>query len=267
MSVFKKLVGFLFEEEEEIEEEGNLEEVTIHDSYRPKAHSYEETAMQGRHAPTPQPQAEAKIPAANENEPVMTQRSRQEKKFMAIDADREEAPTAIKPMVQRKEARSEKRNVKRSDSVKKEYEFTPVISPIFGVDEQSNTRQADPFSSRAVQTQTSVSTAPRRNPLGTILSPMYGATELDAFEEEAKEHFESGDGMEESDYASFTAEEEISYDDDVLEDEELIRVPLEDLLGKEDSTEQSDDLLQFSLFGDDEMIRTDQNDTTYTIKE
>ncbi len=267
MSVFKKLVGFLFEEEEEIEEEGELEEVTLHETYRPKAHSYEEEMVQGKHAPSSQPKSKPLSQPQREEEPLMTQRRRQEKKFTKIDADREVTATTVKRSVQRNEVRSEKRSMKRSEPMKKEFEFTPVISPIFGVDEQTSTRPSDPLPPSVPQMRTTISSTPRTNPLGTILSPMYGATELEVFEEEAKEHLDVADLIEESDYASFMPQEEISYDDDVLEDEELIRVPLEELLGKEETSEPSDDLLQFSLFGDDEMIRTDQSDATYTIKE
>ena len=264
MSVFRKLVGFLFEEEEEIEEEGELEEVSVHEPYRTRAQSYHEESVQGKHAPM----THQKEPLAEpvREEAIMPQRKRQEKKFTTIDADTDSKPkptSAKRPVVQR----PEKRSVKRSEPVKKEFEFTPVISPIFGVDETTKDPSQSPFQNQIPPVRATIASAPRNNPLGTVLSPMYGASELEVFEEEAKERLENVEVMQEEAYASYTPEAEISYDDGAIEEEDLIRVPLEDLLGKEEISEQNDDLLQFSLFGDDEIVSTDRPEGTYTMKE
>lgn len=261
MSVFKKLVGFLFEEEEEIEEEGALGEVSIHETNRPYA--FEEERVQGKHAPVSPHEYKAQPQVEMNVEALPVQRSRQEKKFTTIDADQGVKP---KPIKQRPIQRSEKRIVKRSEPVKKEFEFTPVISPIFGMDEQNEPKPKHSAQNSLPPLRTTISTAPRKNPLGTILSPMYGATELEAFEEEAKERLEVSELMSEEPYDAFLPSDELSYDDE-LPDEDLIKMPLEELLGGVESTTDTDDLLQFSLFGDDEIVSTDLHDASYTIKE
>ena len=86
---------------------------------------------------------------------------------------------------------------------------------------------------------------------------MYGANDLEEFAEEAKTRLEN------------ESEAIFALDgfDEVIDETEIVRVPLEELLSNEEQSEQSDDLLQFSLFGDDETISTEKAEDTYTIKE
>ncbi len=58
----------------------------------------------------------------------------------------------------------------------------------------------------------------------------------------------------------------ITYDADNDEDE-IVRVPLEELLSNDENADLNDDLLQFSLFGDDEVVSTEKSEASYTIKE
>lgn len=74
--------------------------------------------------------------------------------------------------------------VKNVSDVKKEYEFTPVISPMFGQSEVKKPVKKER------QIQTSSAMPKKSNPLGTIISPMYGQRELDEFEAEAQKKIE-----------------------------------------------------------------------------
>ncbi len=252
MSVFKKLVGFLFEEEEDLEDD-ELEDFSfleekeeeplpkeIVNIRRPKAREVKET-----------PQHHSAVSEASFGQPAA-----KETKFTSIEVSEQEAPKRTQAPKER--IVGSKRNVKRSEPIRKEFEFTPVISPIFGVDEETeNTRSGSP----------KVDIPPLRATIA-VLSPMYGANELEEFEEEAKTRLENEseakyamDGFDDVD------EVEIAYDDEEIDETEIVRVPLEELLSNEEQSEQSDDLLQFSLFGDDETISTEKAEDTYTIKE
>lgn len=262
MSVFKKLVGFLFEEEEDLEDD-ELEDFSfleekeeeplpkeIVNIRRPKAREVKET-----------PQHHSAVSEASFGQPAA-----KETKFTSIEVSEQEAPKRTQAPKER--IVGSKRNVKRSEPIRKEFEFTPVISPIFGVDEETeNTRSGSPKVD-IPPLRATIATTPKKNPLGTVLSPMYGANELEEFEEEAKTRLENEseakyamDGFDDVD------EVEIAYDDEEIDETEIVRVPLEELLSNEEQSEQSDDLLQFSLFGDDETISTEKAEDTYTIKE
>lgn len=260
MSVFKKLVGFLFEEEEEIEDEGELEEITFHEQPKQRRQAHVEEAADLKHAAL---QEKPRVESVNvkASQPEVKQEPVKEKKFTSIEIS-EEQP---KKVAQRAERNAySKRSGKRTELPKQEYAFTPVISPIFGVDETSEGKHAKQAQERVPQLRTTISTAPKKNPLGTVLSPMYGATELEEFEEEAKLRLETDQD------SLYEPEEEtpevIAYDSE-NEADEIVRVPLEELLSNEENGEMSEDLLQFSLFGNDEVVSTEKSEASYTIKE
>lgn len=258
MSVFKKLVGFLFEEEDleedewedfstqDEEEELSKETVEVH---RPKVREIKED-------PQPQPVVQ---------ETVFERPVAKEAKFTNIEISEQKKP---KRTIGERDRALNKRSVKRSEPIRKEFEFTPVISPIFGVDEESDNSPMHAAKVDIPPLRTTIAKAPKKNPLGTVLSPMYGANELEEFEEEAKVRLEieneakyAMDGFDEAD------EVEIAYDDEEIDETEIVRVPLEELLSSDEQSEQSDDLLQFSLFGDDETISTEKTADSYTMKE
>ncbi len=260
MSVFKKLVGFLFEEEEEIEDEGELEEITFHEQPTQRHQAHVSEAADLKHASV---QEKPRVESVNAKAvmPEVKQEPVKEKKFTSIEIS-EEQPKKVTQRVDRNTYG--KRSNKRSELPKQEYAFTPVISPIFGVDETSEGKHAKQTQERVPQLRTTISTAPKKNPLGTVLSPMYGATELEEFEEEAKIRLETdNDSLYEIEAET---PEAIAYDSDNEEDE-IVRVPLEELLSNDENGEMSEDLLQFSLFGNDEVVSTEKSEASYTIKE
>lgn len=263
MSVFKKLVGFLFEEEEEIEDEGELEEISFHEPSMKRKQTRMEHASELKHAPIyEKPRVETVV--NNPSVPLEPSEPVKEKKFTTIEIIEEPKQTAVRSS--RTQGNSA-RTVKRSEPLKQqEFTFTPVISPIFGIDETAEPKHAKKSQENIPQIRKTISITPKKNPLGTVLSPMYGSTELEEFEEEAKLRLEN----EETEFFEEPQEEPeeavIAFDSDSDEDE-IVRVPLEELLSNDESAELNDDMLQFSLFGDDEVVSTEKSEASYTIKE
>lgn len=268
MSVFKKLVGFLFEEDEEITEEGELSTVAFKDDV------YEEKPVQKR--PQPQPKPVVKEVIRTESVPVKKVQSTPVVKENALPPQEEKRFTniEIEPVVVKKPAAStisSRKTTQRAEPVKSEFEFTPVISPIFGADEQT-VRKAKPVS--VPQNRTTIPTASKKNPLATIISPIYGSSPDDVYDDDddvQEETFVTKAFVPvEHDEIEAMAFAPIAKDIDAFDDEDqedIVSVPLEDLLTKEEVNETDEDLLQFSLFGDDEVVSSDNIKDTYTIKE
>lgn len=261
MSVFKKLVGFLFEEEEEIEDEGELEEISFHEKAAKRNQTRMEEARELKHAPTVEKARVETVEKSVSAAPVEPEVK--EKKFTTIEISEEQPKAAT---IRSNRSMQKTRSTKRSEPLKQpEFTFTPVISPIFGMDETTEPKHAKKMQENVPPLRNTISVAPKKNPLGTVLSPMYGATELEEFEEEAKQRLET-ENEELYEEVEETAEEAIAFDSDSDEDE-IVRVPLEELLSNDENDELSDDLLQFSLFGDDEVVSTETSEASYTIKE
>lgn len=269
MSVFKKLVGFLFEEEEEIEEEGALEEVSFRE-VKQSSVSYPEQELPAiKRTPVKEQVHVESVARTSTPTPAYEQQPlvQEEKKFTTIELSREEEKKPVSTRRSTERTTTQRAKPQRNEPAKSEFEFTPVISPIFGADEKE-VKHAKQANVSVPPVRATIPASPKKNPLGTILSPIYGATELEEFEMEAKERLEERDAQL---YEASINEPQPStpyvFDDEMEEDEEVVRVPLEDLLSGEDHAEQSDDLLQFSLFGDDEVVSTEKSEDTYTIKE
>ena len=211
MGLFKKVIGLLFEEDNEVIVEDDLEKV---DFSAVKADDISDL-IQERKIEQIRPIA----PVVVENKPEIMQDIKAEP-MKSIDIQVEPKRKIVEPMIERR--------VKPTES-KKEFDFTPVISPMFG--SKNNSKSA------SVQVEHEIPTAKRRNPLGTVISPMYGQNELDAFEDEAQTYLE-----------------EKKHQPVIVEDEETLdNIELEDLIvNSQDINEE--DCIQFSLFGDDTAI-------------
>lgn len=257
MSVFKKLVGYLFEEEEDIIEEGELEPVQLREEeeIKPRVQTQRPQEMKKT-----QVKDNVRVEEAAQPTPVIEDLPPQEERHFTtieITPAEEKAPEVERPQ----RIHAQRAKPVREEPVKKEFEFTPVISPIFGADE---TKAKHLKKTPSVPQHRSTLTSPsKKNPLGTIISPIYGATELEEFEEEARERIEKVQAAAEP---IFTESEPIAFEVDD-EDSDVISVPLEDLLASEEANDSEEDLLQFSLFGDDEIVRTEKTESSYTIKE
>ena len=137
---------------------------------------------------------------------------------------------------------------------KRDYEFSPVISPIFGTKEDIEARKEMDQDSPVVRVK-------KKNPLGTIISPMYGATELEEMEDQAKEKLAVTAAQKRSiiDNSEAVSKDEPSHED-------ILNMPLEDLLA-EDDDDDNDDVMQFSLFGGEEAIKASDEEHVFAIDE
>ena len=139
---------------------------------------------------------------------------------------------------------------------KKEYEFTPVISPIIGAKEENEKAKT---SSKTPNVNMPRARKRKENPLGTIISPYYGVNELEEFEEEAKKDIEEKAKSKQEEIIMTETRDELSSQDmpaDLLqkvEEEEEHTLPLEAILADDDT--DTEDLLQISLFGDSTPIK------------
>ena len=144
MSIFKKVAAFLFEDQEtEIIEEDQLEPLTFENS------EIKEDLDEVKQETIKDDEAKEEHPSS---------------KF--VDIQDSEHAQQVKAQEQK-----EKEVVKKE--VKREYEFTPVISPMFGVTEEKTK-----ISKKSVsKPMTSHHKNRKNNPLGEILSPYYGFSE------------------------------------------------------------------------------------------
>ena len=226
MSVWKKIAGLLFEETEtEIVAEDELEPIEIHK----KAKS---TPVKEEREPVYQ-MYEPSTPIQEKTSAV-----KEEKRFVPIDLEdepkKQEAPAVSKaevPLRMKQSVREEK----------KEFEFTPVISPIFGSSEEPIKPKKKPATVRASKPK-------KKNPLGTIISPYYGMEELEEFEQEAHQKIERDQQL---------REEELPQEEMQKLDvkEEINSLPLEDLIEHGECEGAQEDLLQISLFGESTPIQ------------
>lgn len=224
MSVWKKLAGLLFEETEtEIVAEDELEPIEIHKKQK-AAPTQEEPVYQ---------MYEPSTPIAKE-QPVV----KEEKRFVPIDVE-EEPKKKEQPVTPKQEAPLRVKQPPRED--KKDFEFTPVISPIFGSKEEAPKPKKKPV----VVSRTKPK---KKNPLGTIISPYYGMEELEEFEQEAHDKIERDQQL---------RKEELPQEEMQKLDvkEEINSLPLEDLIDHGECEKAQEDLLQISLFGDSTPIQ------------
>ena len=166
------------------------------------------------------------------------------RKFVSIDLETKKEPA--KEVKQPKETIKSRPVMKKEE--KKEYEFTPVISPIFGAKEENAKAKT---STKTPNVNMPRARKRKENPLGTIISPYYGVNELEEFEEEAKK--------EQEEIIMTETRDELSSQEmpaDLLqkvEEEEEHTLPLEAILADDDT--DTEDLLQISLFGDSTPIK------------
>lgn len=230
MSVFKKLASLLFEETDaEVLAEDELEPIEMKEKPKKNTHAAKDMETHDSVETYFHPQESA------------LKETKEEKKFVAINLDEKPKEKAV---VVTEEPLRVKRPTKREE--KQEYEISPVISPIFGSKEEEGSVK-----------KKSVVAVPKKkkNPLGTIISPYYGVSELEEFEAKAQEKIEEKEKLKKEELPQQEVEK---YD---LQ-EEINSVPLEDMLEKR-SESSDEDMMQISLFGDSTPIRDAQNAKDY----
>lgn len=211
--MFKKILSFLFEEDNEVVVDDDLEKVDFSRVQHEEFSTIVNEKRVDQLRPQPRPQAQPiQRPIVEEQEAPRTQ---------TID---------IKLEPEKKEPQRPVREVRKE--VKKDFEFTPVISPMFGSSEVKKPKRPAPV----VET----STSKKRNALGTVISPMYGQSELDRFESEAQLELQEKEKRQESAVVLEEFEEGLSLDDLIVNEVE----------------NNLEDCVQFSLFGDETPLST-----------
>ena len=135
-----------------------------------------------------------------------------------------------------KETVKSKKNVsvktRKTLTKKEEYEIPPVISPFFGIKgEESDTRSE-------VKTVKTTS----KESFNAVISPYYGNSK-NKNEKEKKDILEKKENL-----VSAAAEIEENYDEDNISLDEIVS----------STSENNDDMIQFSLFGENKRIQEDE---------
>lgn len=232
MSVLKKIASLLFEETEaEVLAEDELEPIEIKE--KPKPMADEMTAHETHHAESKRP---VEKPVYRDTATIKPQE--EEKKFVSINL--EEKPK-VKPVEKVVEPLRKKHVKQEYKEEKREFEFSPVISPIFGSKEEST----KPKKKSVI---VAMSRTKKKNPLGTIISPYYGVGELEEFEAEAQEKIVEKEKIRKEGLPM-----------DMIEkldmEEEVKSIPLEELIDETNVNEDEEDLMQISLFGESTPIK------------
>ena len=171
------------------------------------------------------------------------------KPFTGINADVEK-PKEKK--VVKENVRPRKENKADSGA---EYEFRPVLSPIYGNMKESEKEPKD------VHDAIHLPKVKTKNPLNTVLSPMYGEYELETFEKEAKATISKRREKELQIESAFVAK-------DAAEAEEEEVLTLDEMLSV-DEEEDANEPVQISLFGESTPIKevAASEETIYQKKE
>ena len=237
MSIFQKITNLLFEENDvDVIAEDELEDISLQE---------EEKQKEKRLAKAAAAEKEAKQTAANQQPQL--EDSSELKKAVRID---------LKEEKDSKKATASKRSyssVSHRSTVleeQKEFEFTPVISPIFGASDVETDKAKK-------NTSVLLPKSKKQNPLGTVISPYYGLGELEEMEEQAKEDIlRKAEKIEsEEDFVAFEESEKIE-----LDETDLDSIPLDDLIVDNDTEEDEEDMMQISLFGDSTPIKESDNE-------
>lgn len=280
MSILKKVVNFLFEEEEEIEEEGELEEISFHDVPEPKPRTPKEEEMRAvkpvvkKEEVQTQRVEKVEIP---QSKTIVEEQPKEEIKFTNIEIPKQEPVVQHKQTVKKAKANVSRTKTLHTDHAKQGFEFSPVISPIFGASESESNR-AKKLNNTVPQIRTTIPVSPKKSPLGTIISPMYGDAER--IEENKVKNSSAKDQIvkEETNIQNITTEPlpepvmvKATLPSDVKrtvsDEEDVVSIPLDDLLGGEDIADKTDEMLQISLFGDDVIVSKEKQEDSYTIKD
>lgn len=233
MSIWRKIVGLFFEENDAVMVDDELEDISFADevvvSKKPSVKAKEEYNKQEEH----------KSVDVNVHKQSFVEPLKETPSTNFINVDVVEEKTNIKKEVP---TRTTKRPVTTSviKEEKKDYEFSPVISPIFGSKEDDEKHKGTTKSQVRPQKK-------HVNPLGTVISPYFGLGELEEFKVEAQEHIEKKEKLLQSD---LPIEEMEQFE----EDDDVNSISLDDMI-VEQETDEEDDMMQISLFGEATSLR------------
>ena len=182
------------------------------------------------------------------------EQSNEQRPFTGINVDVEKPK---KQEIKTREKEIHKKQKETKTDVSAEYEFRPVLSPIFG---NMNESEKNP---KEVHDAIHLNKAKTKNPLNTVLSPMYGEYELEQFEQEAKDTIQKRKDKEKS----LQVESSLMHDAQNDDEDENGMFSLEDMLSSEE--DDDNEPVQISLFGDSTPIKdvAIKEDTVYQEKE
>lgn len=174
MSLWRKIVNVFVETEEEVIEEQPKAEPVVRESVRVKPETVKEAVK--------------KEPVKQES--VKTEPVKEEKKSIFINEKKPSATTSTTASPKETTVKPEVKKVVNGTAVpqtttKNGYEFRPVISPMFGVNETEV----------ITKPVTNIQTSPVHNSsvLGTIVSPIYGLAQKEDIPEVIKEEVQEED--------------------------------------------------------------------------
>lgn len=145
-----------------------------------------------------------------------------------------------------KKKEEEKKAVKtRLIPKREEYEMPPVISPYFGVKEEEKNTESVQKKKAPIK---KAPVAKKKEPFNTVISPFYGEQERNAYHPTL-----TPDTHEETEVKVDKIDSFYKENADLIDDgDDLENVSLDEIISN--TNNESDDLIQFSLFGDGKRI-------------
>lgn len=232
MSIWKKFAGLLFEENDAVVADDELEDISFPEEaivYKKQTKTMKETSVK----------QDVERSFYGEEVPIKKQDVVQEptKKFVSIEITDEK----VEPVKEKDIRASRLAHATVVHEDKKEYEFAPVISPIFGSKDETVVEKG----------KSTIITLPKKkrdNPLGTVISPYFGLGELEEFKSEAQEELVK---KEKSLLEEVPVEEIEQYE----EEDDVNSISIDEIIVEKDLDEEEDDMMQISLFGDSTPLR------------
>lgn len=246
MSLIKKITSFFFEESDE--------DVIVDDEIKDIKFDNGD-----KNANTIYDQIKKSSVDVNKVEAPKETPKQESSKFVNIEVEKKE-----KKVETSKETKEIKTKQAYRVDEKKEYEYTPVISPMFGVAEHENKQNLEKKhptkSMRVIKKKT--------NPLETIISPYFGLGEFEEFDAKAKQEIKKEEiedkeksfitlNQDEKAEISDLSVQESLFSEEVMNEikkEESKAVPLETIISN-DSEKDKENLMQISLFGESTPIK------------
>lgn len=251
MAIFKKLVSLLFEESEtEVLAEDELKPIDFKEKIDKKSQTLDKEKFMDEYQPAEKIRVEPEVIKPQPTPSNKESANAAQKKFVSIEIEeKKKLEKVVQPEVQPR--------LVKTEEPKKSYDFGPVISPIFGAkDEVKPAKKSIPIKIKKPLSQK------EKNPLGTVISPYYGINELAEFENEAKEKIVAKEKVKQDMKTIELTEVEIAALD---KEEETNSIPLEDLISNGAIDEETEDLMQISLFG--EVTPIHEESSNYNVKE
>lgn len=243
--MLKKLMSFLFEEEEEeVYADGELEEAIFKDVPK-KNIDPEPVVSQPRQEPRSYARQQAVATPQVPPVPQPTISKEEPRKFTSIEIEPKKEVTAGTQQATRRKPISVDAPI-RAEKQKSDFNLAPIISPIFGSNDENN--------SSPLEAKVPAIGGTKQKKAMDVISPMYG---IATPEEPTAKSTKTVEGKRHAAAPKVEIEE-------TKEEQELPDLPLEAMIKKDEDVE--DDTMQISLFGEDAPVHK-ATDSDYKIEE